>query len=299
MHLAVHNSIVRTSLDRKGDDGVNPKRLNVRYLENECYITGMDFLSDKRLIVCDNSSCSVKVINTEANSVESYMTLSSGPRGITAMSNTKAAVTLPDDQCIQIITLKPGLRVLTVERTIQVEGECSGIDFNQSTDMFAVTYTVPPKLERRKVNGDFEYSMTNESEKTEIFGRPLYVRFHRSPSSNLVYVSDMKLNKVLQIDIRSMTDTGTHIDLGGLEIPRGLYVTSNNDILVCGHKTHNICRVSEYGEYRSTLVNAKDGLELPCAMTYSELDKTIYVSAKTIGALPDLWDNIKCFPVDI
>ena len=279
---------------------VSHGRVKVRYQEKDGYTTGMSFLSPDTLIVCDSSSFAVKVVNTNTRELTAYLTVPASPRGISAMSPTQAAVTLPYIHCIQIVNYyRDELVQLTAIDTdrIPVEGACSGIDYDRENKLFAVTFTDPPKVQLIDRQGNILNTLANESASQPVLNRPLYVRFNNTSSRKQLYVTDVNLNRLLEIDIRNeLIVFEKKID--NIEQPRDMYVLPNNELFICGHYSHSLGLVSELGEYKRTLVSQTDGLEFPCAMTYSEQDKTVYISGKRIGAGPDLWDNIKYFTLD-
>ena len=279
-------------------------RVNVRYQEKDGYTTGMAFLSPHILIICDSNNCAVKVVNTNTKKLTAYLILPASLRGITAMSPTQAAVTIPDIKRIQIVnyseTIEKDEVPLTAKYTdrIKVTGACSGIDYDRENKLFAVTFTDPSKVQLIDRQGNILNTLANESASQPVLNRPLYVRFNNTSSRKQLYVTDVNLNRLLKVDFSRKESIVFEKKIDNIEQPRDMYVLPNNELFICGHYSHSLGLVSELGEYKRTLVSQTDGLEFPCAMTYSEQDKTVYISGKNIEAEPDLWDNIKYFTLD-
>lgn len=270
---------------------VRERDVCIKYEERECYITGIAVLSPGILVVCDNSSSSVKIVDAVRNVIEAYVKVINGPRDITAMGQDHAAVTIPDNGLIQIIKIirDAGILKCQLDKEINVEGECSGIDFDKGLQMFAVSFTCPVKIELIGEDGTCYRCFRGEDH----FERPLYIRFSRN-QNKMFFVSDMKSNTLTEVGV----DPFVVVYKKGIENVQGardLYILPNNNILLCGWNSNNICLVSELGSYLDTKLDASYGLEFPCAMSYCETDQKIYVSSKRIEAGPELWGNIKVF----
>lgn len=272
----------------------------IRYTETDCYITGIVVLNPSILLVCDFGTSSIKIVNTNKNAVESYLTLPGRPRGVTLVGPSRAAVTLPQNKTIQYIKINgkaEHLELVLDELTLEVDGECSGIDFDPDLAMFAVSFTDhPPKLKLLKENGSVHRSLDRENDNTEhfLFERPLCVRFSRNSKDKMVFVLDSDSNTVTIVFVEPF-EFVKQKTVDNIKGARGLFVLPDNTILLCGQESNNLCRATQFSRYMEKVVDDADGLEFPCTLAYCEDDNNIYVSCKRIEAGPELWDHLKVF----
>lgn len=108
--------------------------------KNDCWITGIALQPPGILLLVDCSNHCIKSADRSTYNILYYLPLMSGPWDITTLGFNEAAVTLPDQQIIQIISTIGGLFPV---RNFKVNGQCRGIDSARNT--IFVSYVDPGK----------------------------------------------------------------------------------------------------------------------------------------------------------
>lgn len=136
----------------------------IKYEESLCCITGIAILSPNVLIISDSETESVKLVDAEKGIVKACLILPICPIDITVMEKDRAAVTLPGRSCIQIFKIDEysGRYKLLLDTSISVNGECSGIDYDQSSQCFVVSFKDPVKLELIRTDGAVVWNLGRE-----------------------------------------------------------------------------------------------------------------------------------------
>ena len=88
------------------------------------WITGLVFLPPTTLIAIYRDNSALKTVDTTSNVVKSQLTFTGNPWDITLLPVDQAAVTIPEEKEIQIISTKDGFSYLT---SIHFNGSCYGI----------------------------------------------------------------------------------------------------------------------------------------------------------------------------
>ncbi|XP_060573343.1 uncharacterized protein LOC132731223 [Ruditapes philippinarum] len=100
-----------------------------------CQIIGMTLLTPDLLIITDCDNNAVKMVDTSSQSVSDQLQQDDEPWDITRLTSTELAVTLPDIQTIQFISISSNK--LIKKHTMKVGGKCHGISCYQ--DIWSIT----------------------------------------------------------------------------------------------------------------------------------------------------------------
>ncbi|KAH3749961.1 hypothetical protein DPMN_184477 [Dreissena polymorpha] len=104
-----------------------------------------------------------------------------------------------------------------------------------------------------------------------------------------IYVTNMVKHTLLTLGMDgTVISTFSDIDL---KVQRGVYVTADRTLLVCGYGSNNIIQVDSEGKKKLvTLATEKDGVKKPCSVTYSCITDSVIVGFEST-------DNVMVFNV--
>ena len=146
-------------------------RLNVagaesRSDETEPHITGMTFLKDGQLIVCDNNNRTIKLFNRDLiMTCELYV--DAKPFDVATVDEELALVSFPDSGMLRYIIVKPGLKP---GRRIQINETCLGITVRKSQIYVCIKEDKISAKMKDTFNGIIVFSMK---------GKPIYSIPHK------------------------------------------------------------------------------------------------------------------------
>jgi uncharacterized protein YxjI len=227
--------------------------------ESRCHITGMTLLTPDLLIITDFYNKAVKMVDISSQSVSDQLQLDDKPWDITTVTSTELAVTLPDTQTIQFISILSNK--LIKKHTMKVNGDCYGISCYQ--DKLVVTYHIPGKLQILEMNG----TLLTKIDEKNIFKEPYYVTCNKSS----IYVSDRIMKSVTRLNwqgdvIGSYSCTGE---------PRGISLSDDGTVFVCDWDRDVIEEISE--DCSTGKVVLQDVFD-PFAVYWSEETRKLYFS---------------------
>ncbi|XP_060562263.1 E3 ubiquitin-protein ligase TRIM71-like [Ruditapes philippinarum] len=232
--------------------------------KDRCWITGMTLLTPDFLIITDFDNKAVKMVDTSRQSVSDQLQLDDGPWDITQATSTELAVTLPDKQTIQFISISSNK--LKKKHTIKVNGEVFGISCYQGK--LVVTYCDPAKLQILKMNGTILTTIDDKN----IFEAPLYVKCNKS----FIYVSDRAMKSVTRLNWQ-----GDVIGRYSCKVqPRGISLSDDGTLFMCGWNRNVI---EEISADCSTGKVVLQGVINPFAVCWSEETKKLYFSCHSLN----------------
>lgn len=240
--------------------------------DRDCMITRILFQQPDSLLLTDRYNNCVKRVRISSKTITSNLLLSSEPWDITALSSKTSVVTLPVECKLQVISCSSGF--LSPIRTINVNGECRGIDSTE--DKIFVSFVEPGKVEILDYSGAVFKTIFNDKAGQPLFTCPYYLRVVRENSQAVIYVSNNKTNTITKL-LTTGQVLFTYKD-NDLAYPCGLDVTTDGHILVCGYLSRNVQVLSPDGKKIRTLLTEKDGIEDPESVCYNEQNSLVYVT---------------------
>ncbi|XP_053407256.1 E3 ubiquitin-protein ligase TRIM71-like [Mercenaria mercenaria] len=199
------------------------KKLDVKSTDdryNFCQITGLAMLSSNELLLVDFQNDYVKILNVSDNTITSKYKTSGVPWDVTAINSETVAITLQDKGKILFMNNKNGL---TESHSLKVRKWCRGIDHHNG--VIAVSFIRPRAVQILNMKGE----ILHEVKDTSMFQYPNYIAFRGDKS---IVVSDCDKHAVYELTVEGqLKATMTSEDL---LYPRGLAVTSNGTVVVCG-----------------------------------------------------------------
>lgn len=237
--------------------------------EDTCYITGMTMVSPGRLVLIDRNKNCVKLVDVNQGATTSQLVLGKKskdePWDIAATASSQVAVTQPDRQHIQFISVSDKLKM---KHTINTEGQCYGICYYQ--DKLVVTFSTPRKLEVLDMKGKVMKRFTPDTTRANIFHDPAYVQ----ANDTSIFVSDVGISEIIKLNWQGEI-TGR---FGRLETPTGLGMLGDGSLLVCDRDINTIHRVS--GDCKASSVFLQ-GMTCPCAVYVDDKERKLYISRCT------------------
>ncbi|XP_045189900.2 uncharacterized protein LOC123547125 [Mercenaria mercenaria] len=184
-----------------------------------CGITGMIFLFPDLLIITDWYNCAVKIVDTCSHTVTDQLQLDTEPRDVTSVTSTELAVTLPEKQNIQFISVTSNK--LKEKQIFKVDGKCHGISCCQGK--LAVSFIDPAKLLILDTNGTILTTVRRE----DILMKPEYL----TTNTHSVYVSDSVMRTITRLNWQGEV-IGSY---GGMARPYGMALSDDGSVFVCDY----------------------------------------------------------------
>jgi DNA-binding beta-propeller fold protein YncE len=178
---------------------------------------------------------------------------------ITRVTSTELAVTLPDKQTIQFISISSNK--LVKKHNVKVDGDLQGISCYQ--DKLVVSYWKPAKLQILYMNG----TILTTIDRKNIFSYPCNVIRNRSS----IYVSDCNMKTVTRLNWQGDVK-GSYSDMSW---PRGMSLSDDGTVFVCDWRRNVIEEIS--GDCSTGNVVLQD-LKGPLAVCWCGETKKLYYS---------------------
>ncbi|XP_052818165.1 protein wech-like [Mya arenaria] len=242
-----------------------------------CCITGSALLSSGILLLADGNNKNVKLVNVPARSVTSLLKLPVKPWEVCVLHDDQAAVTLPINSMIQLVSTKRGQ--LTRGKEIKVSYGCNGIaSYN---NRLYISYTSNPRIEVMTLDGHI-ISTFQTDDGRKLFKTPYNLTVSASIPPTL-YVSDYTTYTVLQLSLDGKVLHEYRDKL--LKYPTSLVEVGPGQLLVCGQSNQNVMLLTERGGKMREILGRKDGLTNPCSVSFCPNPCVIVVCVRSCHSL--------------
>ncbi|XP_052780370.1 E3 ubiquitin-protein ligase TRIM33-like [Mya arenaria] len=281
-HLSSRADLSQAKFSRQPDISVNTSGDR-----SDCLLFNMTLLTGDRLVLVDQTNCSLKLVDTKNNKLVSQVKLPSKPWDLCHLPGDMAAVTLPLMKNIQFVSTQGNL---TLQEVVEVDGQCYGIDF--CDDNLIVSFSRPDKVVLMDMKGKVKKSVDKDSSGKPLFKYPNYLTVTRESRTPVIYVSDCGTNTItkLSISIEVLQSYQDPI----LKNKRGLAVVGDNQLLMCGWGSYNILLLDMLTGKITQLLGKEEGIEWPQSVAYCSLKKMLFVTCNYYGK-PDLNNFVKVF----
>ncbi|XP_045169258.2 tripartite motif-containing protein 2-like [Mercenaria mercenaria] len=233
-----------------------------------CWFTGIACMPNGQIILVDRNNNKLKTINSEFK-LTTETVLENQPFGITVVSASEIAVTIPRENRIDIFNVGASL---TRSKSIKISDRGYGITY--AGDKFAVACTCasPPSIKIITMNGEEKQEICPDDSFIPMLFRPWYVKL--DTTGEMMYVSDCHRSHVTCISGMVMKQF-VYKD-NSLNAPRGLHVTKDGRVIVCGFGSDNVQILGKDGYLISDVLTRTDDVMGPqdIALTTTE-DKLI------------------------
>ncbi|XP_052778832.1 transcription intermediary factor 1-alpha-like [Mya arenaria] len=229
-----------------------------------CQLTSVALLPGDMLLLADSNNNSVKLLDTETNTVVSQVKLPGEPRDLCLLPGDRAAVTLPWKAKIQFLSTKGKV---SLQDIVEVGGTCSGIDF--CDDNLIVSF--PGNVELMDMKG--KKSVDKDSSSKCLFINSESLTVTRESHRPSIYVSDWS-------DTITMLSTSLQVlktfKVAALTRPLGLTAVGGNHLLVCGMFSNTVKFLDTSTGKMTQLLGKGEGIEKPYSAAYYSLNKWMF-----------------------
>ena len=240
------------------------------------HITGCVFMSDGKVVLCDNINRNVKLLSSSLE-VINHLELSErrSPWGISVVDNNNVIVSSTGSNELQYIQVEPCFKPGNV---IKVDTNCNGVKVVENEIYITTCYDYycdqlgEVTVFDMEGNSKRKIKISAEPGTYYTFQRPLYIAVS---SSGRIYISDWDTSSLtcLQPD-GSLVYQYMHKEL---KAATGVYVDDEDNVLLCGAKSHCVHLIDKKGEHQGLLLAEENGLRNPWSVAYRQSDKTVIV----------------------
>ena len=265
-------------------------RVNVKHEldRNDCRITGLCGLENRRWVVCDRSNSCIKIFKLGSHELQRYIRFVGSrpePWDVTEidLKQNSAELSLvscsssgisgtdradPDKQCLIAVTLPWILRIIfidlsknpaKIQKIIKTEGQCFSIQFSDNK-IFTVCFedrSSPCSVYMKSTDG-----LTINKFKTDIYRYIPYL----AVISGRVYLTDRYNDKVQRRNVEGQVLTDIAIE--GMW-PFGTSVDPDNNVYVCSRRHSKVYKLdADLTRYGSVIDQNADNIELPESLCY-------------------------------
>ncbi|KAH3881398.1 tripartite motif-containing protein 2-like [Dreissena polymorpha] len=236
-------------------------------------LTGGTFLPDDRLMLVDTANEKLKLFTPEGDLLCEFE-LSSAPWDITCVPGGMAAVTLPVEKKIMMVS---GLNdCITPIEQFSTTGACYGIAYSYHAKELVVTCDTPGDgmtvVKVISLSGEEVRTISVGEDGKSLISRPSYVA--TNPFNADVYVSDDCNNTVIGITMNGEFRF-RHNEMY-LRLPVGIAADNHGCVYVCGNGSGDIYQMSRDGQRIRLLC---DGLPHPRAIAFDPYAERFLVTS--------------------
>ncbi|XP_060578168.1 uncharacterized protein LOC132735249 [Ruditapes philippinarum] len=250
-----------------------------------CYATGLAFLSADHLAIADKANKNVKIVDVSHDKIVSHIELTSSARDITVIPPDQLAVTLRDEERIQLLTTLKGL---TKTEQIQTNGNCRGIKHDDGKLIVAFDGMVRPKIEILRLNGDVLCTFQLNESGSMIFSEPKCIGL--SPDSSRMYVSDLS-----KMCIFNLSRLGNVNGTFGRHRYMGVAVSAGGSVYACSKSSNSVYQMQDDLSNDEAVLTIIDGIKAPIALAISNTRNMLYVSCGSNDA--DVSNKLHVFKI--
>lgn len=237
-------------------------------------ITGCKFLPDGKLILCDKANKKLKLFSNSFT-VDDTLDVQAEPWDVAVLNSKTVIVTLPYEQLLQYVQLVPHLEL---KGTIQVHAMCWGVEvFSEKIYTSCHDDLEDGEVKVFDIKGNFKmkFDMHTEQLPSLTIKQPDYITV--SSTSGNVYLTD---NITGTITCWAADGNNLYIYKDpDLKRPAGIFVDSEDNIIVCGEGSQNLQVITASGNKQRTLMSSVDGNGNgnPMGVAYRASDHTLVV----------------------
>jgi len=230
-------------------------------------IWDISVVSDTRVLVTVRGEGKVRLVDSQTGGTVAHITLQPDPRRVCMCDNNTAVVTWWWKKKVQFININGDS--LTLGQSLSVNGYVRGIA--RSEEGLVVSYTSSPWLEVLALNGRVLHRFKPVAGR-DVFKWPLFIA---ASADGMIYVSDWGTSTIKQLD-SILRVTKTFSD-PMLQEPHGIIHVSADQVLVCSYDNHRILLLCPSTGVITSILDKKDGIVEPWALTFSQSQRKLYV----------------------
>ena len=256
------------------------KEINIKLPDDDGspWITGCTFLSNGRILLCDEMNKSVMLLDSDM-SINKSLKLSDAPWNVAAVGENEAIITFEENNDLQYLYTHPDLKM---GETIKLPDNCYGLQV-VNDEIYTVCHkdSGPVEIWTLDRAGNIMRKITLIERS---YGPSSYLGLCLAGSNPRVYLTQWSNCTVtcLQLDGKMVY---LFQDINELAGPNGIYVDSVGNSLVCGSDSDNLIVFTADGEKHEELLTDED-IKKPQCINYRPEDNTLIVGC---------WKNSKLF----
>ena len=237
-------------------------------------LTGGTFLPDEKLILVDNANEKLKLFTLEGDLL-SELVLSTPPWDITCIPGGMAAVTLPVEKKILVVSAANSDCITPIEQ-FKTTGKCYGIAYSYYQKELVVACDTPSDgqatVKALSLLGQEVRDLRLDANGDVMFTRPNYVA--TNPFNADVYLSDGSNGTVTGVTMKG--DFRFRYSENYLKLPTGIAADNHGCVYVCGNGSCDIHQLSRDGKRIRLLM---DGLHHPRAISFDPYEERFLVTS--------------------
>jgi len=229
----------------------------------KCRINHLAVVSPDMLLLSNWSKQCVQLLDCLKGEVVSEVQLQDYPYKLCLTDRNSAAVKVGDTR-IQMINVKD--MKLTLGKGLSVSGRICGL--TSSRNSLVLSYGRQPWIEVISIDGKVPHKFDKSGNSLNFW----YPSFMCTTPGGSVFISDYATNKITKVDKQLTTFTSPL-----LQVPYGITSVTEDQILVCSCNTNSLLLLQPSANTMFTLLEEKDGIVAPSALTYCPGQKKVYV----------------------
>lgn len=235
-----------------------------------CFITGICVLPDGNYVMADWANLTVKLLNDKYSIIDEY-DLIGRPNCVCHIIDGEVAVTTKQsDSKINFLGTKHGK--LTATRSVRLYHNCRGIAYHGN------------KMYIGSSDGLYIHDALGKQIRL-LYGDPVgYVAV--GDEGTRIYVTQNLPNRDGLVTLNQTGNMLTGFCRSTLNVARGVTVTENGNVFVCGQSSETIIQVDKKGmKQLSTLAAKQDGVVKPQALCFNRKTSELIVGQKSNNIL--------------
>ncbi|XP_052818278.1 uncharacterized protein LOC128244302 [Mya arenaria] len=234
-----------------------------------CFISGLALLSPGLFLLSDFHNNCVKLVDVTIRNVTSRLELPCWPWDVCALPDDQAAVTLSENNIVQLLSTNRGQ--LSRGREIKVSYECRGIAYYNNR--LFVSCISNPRIEVMTLDGHIIRTFQTVAGR-QLFEHPYYLTVSASTPPTL-YVSDYSAPTVLQLSLDG--NVLQEYSDKKLQYPQSVEEVGPGQLIVCENISHNLMLLTERNGKMAEILGHKDGLANPFSVSFCPHTRTLLV----------------------
>lgn len=230
------------------------------------WITGVAFTKNGDLLIADRRNKKIILFDSAVSSIKSFLTCPSEPRDISVIEEKEAVLALSDEKKLLFVEVSDTLKF---GRVIQLEIDPYGITASHGY-IYISSFRDENVLQKLDKNGNILQSISRTQIgfncsssyyiRTDVKGDKLYIQ-----NGSQITCCTIAGKGLFTITDANMTE------------PRGLYVDSEDNTLVCGYSSNNIYIFKSDGTKHKTLLSSGHSISQPYSIAFRPVDGTLVV----------------------
>ena len=240
------------------------------------WISGCSFMPSGDLVLCDHSNSKLKLLD-RAFKVKDSLRLNDGLWSVSVIDDDNVIVTLPFNKQLQYVHLVPRMNAGHV---IQLDKKCWGVAVADNEIYVSCHNAGKGEVRILDLNGKLRRQLGVDKDRAYNFRDSEYLTV--STTGKKVFVSNYWTSI-----ITCMTSDGNIINQynhGDLSHPEALFVDACDNIVVCGHTSHNVLVITADGR-KYDLISIDDGIRYPYSIAFREADNTLVVGCFNLNKI--------------